>query len=110
MTQRHLNHAVAIATGESRSTIRRLGFQVQVGPPDDLEPEDLSLAVACPFCGRRCDLMADADGLPAMAECDPCDVYFDYRPDEVDAVGSATRPRIGARNDAETARSVYMTI
>ena len=48
-----------------------------------LEPEDLALAVDCPFCGRPCGLTCDSSGLPAMAECDPCDLYFDFRADEV---------------------------
>ena len=87
MTQHQLERAVARSTGESLGTVRRLGF----GPTacSGLEPEDLALAVDCPFCGRACGLASDAGGLPAMAECDPCDLYFDFRADEVYAAPSA---------------------
>ena len=81
MTQHQLERAVARSTGESLAIVRHLGF----GPPThfDLEPEDLALAVDCPFCGRTCGLASDAGGLPAMAECDPCDLYFEFRVHEV---------------------------
>jgi hypothetical protein len=82
MTQPQIDRAVARRTGESLRTVRRLGFGPEVG----LDPEDLALAVACPFCGRACRLAPGPDGPPAMAECDPCDVYFDYRPGDVRAV------------------------
>ena len=48
-----------------------------------MEPEDLALAVDCPFCGRPCALPAGIGVSPPMAECDPCDVYFDLRPGDV---------------------------
>ena len=80
MTQPQLDRTVARKTGESLRTIRNLGFGIEPGPPQDMEPEDLHLAVACPSCGRPCDL---PPGSPAMAECVPCDIYFDYRPDAV---------------------------
>jgi hypothetical protein len=48
MTQRQLDRAVSAATGESLATIHRFGF----GTPAVLEPEDICLAVDCPFC--RC--------------------------------------------------------
>ena len=88
MTQHELDRAVASATGESLHTVRGLGFSPS-RPGGDLEPEDLHLAVDCPFCGRACALAGGPDGLPAMAECDPCDFYFEYRAAEVYAAGPA---------------------
>jgi hypothetical protein len=70
--------------GESLRTVRHLGFTIQAGPPD-LEPEDLHLAVDCPFCRRPCDLPA---GASALAECDACDVEFDFDPDDVYAAAA----------------------
>jgi hypothetical protein len=75
MTQQQLDRTVARKTGESIHTIRHRGFSIQAGPPQDLEPEDLLLAVDCPFCGQPCHLPA---GLSALAECNSCDVDFDY--------------------------------
>jgi hypothetical protein len=86
MTQLQLDRTVACKTGESLRTIRHLGFSIQAGASQDLEPEDLHLAVNCPFCGRPCDLPA---GSSALAECDACDVEFDFDPDDVYA--TATR-------------------
>jgi hypothetical protein len=100
MTQAQLDRTVARRTGESLRTIRHRGFHVQAGPPGDLEPEDLQLCVTCPFCGRSNPLPPGPGGLPALAECEGCDVDFDYRPAEVYAVGPTTparttRPRHG---------------
>ncbi len=100
MTQAQLDRTVARRTGESLRTIRHLGFHAQGGPPEDLEPEDLHLAVDCPFCGGSTRLPSGPGGLPAPAECDRCDVFFDYDPAEVYAAGpamtgSAARPRDG---------------
>ena len=89
MTQAQLDRTVARRTGESIQTIRHLGFHAQVGPCKDLEPEDLHLAVDCPFCGKGNKLPSGPGGLPALAECDRCDVFFDYAPAEVYAAGPA---------------------
>jgi hypothetical protein len=89
MTQQQLDRTVARKTGESLRTIRHLGFSIQAGPPQDLEPEDLHLAVDCSFCGRPCHLPASP---AALAECDACDVDFDYRPDEVYAAAVVAEP------------------
>lgn len=88
MTQAQLDRSVARSTGDSLRTVRGLGFGLQVGPALDLEPEDLLLAVDCPRCGGRCPLPRDAGGPPAMGECGPCDLLFDYRPDGVYATGA----------------------
>src|SRR4051812_18294916 len=83
MTRIQLERSVARRTGESLATIRHLGFHVQADRPEDLEPEDLHLAVDCPFCGASTPLPSDSGGLSALAECDRCDVDFDYDPAEV---------------------------
>ncbi len=87
MTQSQLDRTVARRTGESLATIRHLGFHAQAGPPEDLEPEDLHLAVECPFCGGSSPLPSGPGELPAPAECGRCDVDFDYAPAEVYAAG-----------------------
>ena len=99
MTQAQLDRSVARRTGESLATIRHLGFHAQGGPPEDLEPEDLHLAVDCPFCGKSTPLPSSLGGLPPLAECDRCDVDFDYAPAEVYAAGPAMRdPSIRLRD------------
>ncbi len=79
---------MASATGESLNLVRNLGFSLVSPGQDDLEPEDLVLAVACPPCrlpvvypGRT------PDGSLPMAECLACDVYFAIAPDEIFTVG-----------------------
>jgi hypothetical protein len=94
MTQLQLDRTVARKTGDSLRTIRHLGFSIEAGPPQDLEPEDLHLAVDCPFCGRPCDLPA---GQSLLTECDACDLDFDYDPDDVYAAG------VGAGSAADAA-------
>jgi len=89
MTQSMINSSVARSTGETLRTIRDLGFGLDNGARAALEPEDLRLAVDCPFCGRESHLASDSDGLPAMAECDPCDIYFDYVPSDIYATGTS---------------------
>ena len=93
MTRIQLARAIAGATGESPRTILALGFQVAPAPPRDLPPEDLCLAVDCPFCGRPARLPAGPAGVPPLADCDRCDVVFDFSPDEVYA---ASEPAFSA--------------
>ena len=89
MTQLQLDRTVARKTGESLRTIRHLGFGIEAGgDAQDLEPEDLHLAVDCPFCGRPCDLPA---GSSTLAECVACDVEFDFDPDDVYAAAAGAR-------------------
>jgi hypothetical protein len=80
---------VARATGETIALVRKLGFGLMTEQPDDLEPEDVNLVVACPHCRRHVPYPGmTRDGALAMAECAGCDVYFFVRPDSV-AVASA---------------------
>jgi hypothetical protein len=77
-----IDRAVAAATGEPLSTIRRLGF----GPaaPHAPDPAEIALVLDCPFCGRPVAYPGRGRrGEPAMAECGRCDVYFDFAVDEV---------------------------
>jgi hypothetical protein len=83
MTRSQLARAVAGATGESPRTIRARGFGPLPMRRTGLEPEDLRLAVDCPFCGRPTALAAGPGGLPPLAECARCDVAFDYPPANV---------------------------
>jgi hypothetical protein len=84
VTQSQLENAVADATGESVRTVHRLGFRIAGASAARLEPEDLRLYIDCPFCGHAVAYPGQGgDGMPAMAECLACDVYFDYASDEV---------------------------
>ncbi len=94
MTQTQLDRAVAGATGESVTTIHRLGFRLVPHRPEHADPEDIRLVLDCPFCGRRVPYPGhDRSGAPALAECLRCDVYFDVHPDDVyTMVREATDP------------------
>lgn len=86
MTQHQLDHAIARSTGEALRTIRHLGFAAENPSISEPSPEDLALVLDCPFCRRRVVLVTPGSTnreLPVVAECDPCDVYFDYRLDEI---------------------------
>lgn len=84
MTQSQLHHAIAVTTGESICTIRNLGFGLLAQEPHDLEPEDLRLVVDCPFCRQPVpNPGATQTGDSVIAECDLCDVYFDFAPSDV---------------------------
>jgi hypothetical protein len=107
-TQRQLDRAVARRTGESLATIRRLGFGPLVAGPDapDLEPEDLQLALDCPFCGHPVALASGPGGPPPLAGCDRCDVEFGYDPSEVypaPAVAVGPRVDVGVGRGVEAA-------
>ena len=92
MTQAQLDSAVAEATGEPLRLIRDLGFSLVSPGPDDRDPEEPGVGVACPTCGRIVpDPGTSGDSTPMMAECLDCDVYFDVAPDEVYAA-CPTRP------------------
>jgi hypothetical protein len=70
--------------------VYRLGFSLVPERPADLEPEDLTLQVECPFCGAALSYPGAVRGgeLP-LGECDRCDVYFDVEPDDVFAAALA---------------------
>jgi hypothetical protein len=90
VTQSQLDRAVAAATGEPLRLIRSRGFQLAPRGRDGLEPEDLTLAVACPFCGRQAAYPGPAgDGSIALGECERCDVYFDIVDADVVAAPAA---------------------
>lgn len=86
MTQRQLECAVAEATGESPDVVRDLGFSLVAPERDDLAPEDLVLAVACPSCRRAVPYPGPTrDGSLPLAECVGCDLYFAIQPGAIQA-------------------------
>lgn len=77
---------VTRATGESVQTIRHRGFEI-VDPDEEREELETLLTLQCPFCGRQVVLSADGpEGLPELAECNGCDLIFDYQDDDVEQV------------------------
>jgi hypothetical protein len=89
MTQEQLECQIAGITGEPVTTILRLGFSILPDPGSDLEPEDLRLVLDCPFCGRPAPYPGPARvGPEVMAECERCDVYFGFEPEEVYPIGA----------------------
>jgi hypothetical protein len=91
MTQRQLESAVADATGESLGLVQDLGFSLISPDRDDLEPEDLVLAVVCPSCRRSVTYPGPTrDGSLPLAECLSCDLYFEITFAEI---SSTTRGR-----------------
>ncbi len=93
MTRPALEHAVASALGESLSTVRRLGFSLMTvsGQPPVTDFAAIRLALDCPFCGHAVDHPGTARcGSAALAECDRCDVYFEFDDDEVYVAPEAT--------------------
>ena len=91
MTQVQLEDAVADALGESFDTVHRLGFNIVPKHAADLEPEDLTLCVECPFCRKPLPFPGAVQGgsLP-LGECLKCDVYFDIEPADVFAAPRVT--------------------
>jgi hypothetical protein len=84
LTQSQIDQAVAEATGESLRTVRNHGFSA----PAMLEPDDITLVLDCPFCGRAVPYPGRArDGSAVLAECLRCDVYFGF--DEAEVYGAA---------------------
>jgi hypothetical protein len=84
MTQGQLDCQVARITGEPLLSLRFLGFNLAARHGADLEPEDMKLVLDCPFCRQPVPYPGPAaDGSHTMAECDLCDVYFDFDTGEV---------------------------
>ncbi len=84
MTQAQLDSQIARITGESLAEIHCLGFSLESDHHDDLEPATLQLVLDCPFC--RCPVPFPglaSDGSETMADCDRCDVYFAFDPEEI---------------------------
>jgi hypothetical protein len=93
MTRTQLNHQVARITGESIENITALGFSLLRPGGESMEPEDIRLVLPCPFCGRPVPYPGSAAaGSEPMAECERCDVYFDFQPHEVHDI-PVERPR-----------------
>lgn len=83
MTQVQLHRAVAVLTGESVTTIHRLGFGLLSNCRDEPKSEDIRLVLDCPFCGRQVDYPGQTRSGQALAECLHCDVYFDFEVGDV---------------------------
>lgn len=82
MTQALLDSSVAAITGEPLAVIRGRGFGPLSGSGPD--PEEVRLVLDCPFCRRPVPRPGDCpDGSRPMAECLPCDLYFDFGDDEI---------------------------
>jgi hypothetical protein len=93
MTRTQLNHLIARITGEPIEYITALGFSLLRPDDEGMEPEDIRLAVGCPFCGRPVPYPGSAKaGSEPMAECERCDVYFGFLPQEVRDI-PVERPR-----------------
>ena len=90
MTRSHLDRQVARRTGEAPRTIRALGFgPLRPAAAAALEPEDLELALDCPFCGRRATpAAAGPAAAERLAECRRCDAEFPFTDDDLYAVAS----------------------
>ncbi len=60
---------------------------------ESMEPEDITLVLGCPFCGRPVPYPGPAAaGSEPMAECERCDVEFGFLPQEVRDI-PVERPR-----------------
>ena len=93
MTRTQLNHQVARITGEPIEYITTFGFSLLRPGGESMEPEDIRLVLECPFCGRPVPYPGSAAaGSEPMAECERCDVYFDFLPQEVRDI-PVERPR-----------------
>ena len=93
MTRTQLNHQVARITGEPIGNITALGFSLLRPGGESMEPEDIRLVLECPSCGRPVPYPGPAAaGSEPMAECERCDVYFGFLPQEVRDI-PVERPR-----------------
>ena len=102
MTKTQLNHQVAKITGEPIDYIATLGFSLLRPGDESMEPEDIQLVLPCPFCGRPVPYPGSAAaGSEPMAECERCDVYFGFLPQEVRDI-----PVEPSRRPNETLRSL----
>jgi hypothetical protein len=84
MTTAQLNRQIGKVTGEPLSMVVTFGFSVLCQQDEEDQSGDIKLVLDCPFCGRPVEYPgAASDGSEVLAECDRCDVYFGFHPDEV---------------------------
>jgi hypothetical protein len=89
ITQAQLHRRIASITGEPLAHVHSLGFSLMSEQQGDLEPEEVKLVLDCPFCGHPVTYPGLAgDGTEGMAECDRCDVYLGFDPDDVYTVAA----------------------
>jgi hypothetical protein len=100
MTQAQLDCAVARRTGESIKTVRHRGFGLLTESPRDLEPEEIVLRLDCPFCGRH---VAYPGTVSQLAECDHCDLDFDFSIEEVYTAAADTGAQAEAMVESTSA-------
>jgi hypothetical protein len=92
MTQAQLDQAIAACTGEQLTRIRHHGFSLLNEHHHQPEADDIRLVVPCPFCGDQVPYPGRAgDGANALAECQGCDVYFEF--DDREVFPASKRPR-----------------
>jgi hypothetical protein len=100
MTRHQLHQAIAARTGEPLAVIRHLGFGLLREARDEPPADAIRLVLHCPFCRGQVPYPGRArDGSNALAECDVCDVYFEFDDREVfpaSAPTAAPRP-MGSR-------------
>jgi hypothetical protein len=83
MTQFELDHALALATGESPGTIRNRGFSLLTPDQPEID-EEQRLYLDCPGCGSQVRLAEHGLlSLPELAECSRCDVAYPYQYEEL---------------------------
>jgi ribosomal protein L37AE/L43A len=101
MTRAQMICAVARHTGESVRTVRHRGFSLLTEDARDLEPEEIVLRLDCPFCRRP----AAYPGTERhVAECDHCDLEFDFSADEVYTAAARGIDEAAAAGPIESAR------
>jgi hypothetical protein len=81
MTQSELERAVCRATGESRQTIRRYGFELVEEQSESLLAP--TLAVDCPGCGTPLDAVSPSTRPRKFIECPRCDAVYPFSVDEI---------------------------
>ena len=110
MTRTQLNRQVARITGEPIGNITALGFSLLRPDGESMEPEDIMLVLACPFCGRPVPYPGcAAAGSEPMAECERCDVYFGFDTFEVYAT-AAQKPSAMTRRRRKQSRLLADTL
>ena len=81
MTQSQLDSQIARITGEPLSKIHVAGLQPRARTSRGPRARSLKLVLDCPFCGyARCLSGVGRRWRESLAECDRCDLYFDFSP------------------------------